>query len=785
MSSMPTSLWIAVGDADLHDALNLNDGAIWIPVEGSFKAPPPFRRTFRSRSKGTAQTIDKFRSVSWDALLQAPTDDQLYAYLQLLEWKLAQAEAMSGQYPEDGRGVCLWVAWGGSSQYTYFDIEQGQLTVTRGDEKYGSAVISEVAIDLTCRPLAHGQPKTYGPFGPLTIGTGASIWLPNLPGSADGLPQLTLTDASGNNEAIGTYRIGTFSLPMAGQTDYTAWVDAQPFQAGIAHADATALDGVSCARVTLSSAFQGVALFQSPGGAAEHGQFDLFLKVKDATNLLTQPQNVTATGSGGGSPILVAISALDASGNETAATVPISVANASSGVTINWAPPALGTLTAYRVYTYNFGNGVGGFLSWAYCTVTPPTVTQTIIVTGGTTSPVLTSLNPPTVSAVQGAQIIPFYGVMGTNGSPTALIPGTLRQTAIANSNYEMVRLDAPALPPIATPEGGTPPPWCVVIEVRTPTAGVTPTLDISGLWLAKSNQPSIEVDLGPAANGAPAVVVLDSRRNDQVGATVATQYIAPSRTNLVAEYLMNQGSGTSLTDTSGSGNTGTLQTGTGWALDAAIAGVTGSSNCLTVAGGNGVSIATLTNIPIGNSNYSFSALVKPTATGGWPLQWGANTTNNTTGTFLSSTFVTHDWWANNVVANIYVLNAWHVIAGTWDGTTRSLYIDGALVASDKPAAHAATAANFRLGFQFTGRLGPVRIWSRVLSAFEIARYQGQLPQLVGQATAIGQLLLGPGSATIAIDADLANGAHDVVNAAVTVSLRYIPRFAYLRSAGI
>ena len=63
----------------------------------------------------------------------------------------------------------------------------------------------------------------------------------------------------------------------------------------------------------------------------------------------------------------------------------------------------------------------------------------------------------------------------------------------------------------------------------------------------------------------------------------------------------------------------------------------------------------------------------------------------------------------------------------TFDGTTRRLYLDGALVRSDNPTGHAVPASSFTTfataygGYYYTGAMDEVRVWNRALSAAEVA----------------------------------------------------------------
>ena len=96
-------------------------------------------------------------------------------------------------------------------------------------------------------------------------------------------------------------------------------------------------------------------------------------------------------------------------------------------------------------------------------------------------------------------------------------------------------------------------------------------------------------------------------------------------------------------------------------------------------------------------------------------------------------------WWyisggPNHCQATVGT-GAWHHVAGTFDGETMKLYVDG-ILAAGKPSKHKAVAtpgpfrmgnstgeAQFTKGAHFKGMLDEVRVYSRALSAKEVLRH--------------------------------------------------------------
>jgi len=149
-----------------------------------------------------------------------------------------------------------------------------------------------------------------------------------------------------------------------------------------------------------------------------------------------------------------------------------------------------------------------------------------------------------------------------------------------------------------------------------------------------------------------------------------------------------------------------------------------GGGNCIGFNGSNKITFASTPTIPVGNSNYTLEAWVKPnTVSGangivGWGNWGGGNQVNALR--FNGPTQIINYWWGNDLVVNIQ--NAldgnWHHVAATFDGTTRAIYWDGVLKGSDHPGGHNVTiSTNMNIaatnsGEYFDGAIDEVRIWS-------------------------------------------------------------------------
>ena len=141
----------------------------------------------------------------------------------------------------------------------------------------------------------------------------------------------------------------------------------------------------------------------------------------------------------------------------------------------------------------------------------------------------------------------------------------------------------------------------------------------------------------------------------------------------------------------------------------------------------------TVNNLPIGNSNYTQSAWIKPNVLGrqgivGWG-NYGGTRQVNALRTVDSGSGFSHYWWGADLDAPGLspALNngSWHHVATTFDGTTRRIYLNGVQVAQDTPGSNGATAANFRIGCTnnteyFNGSIDDVALYNNALSASEV-----------------------------------------------------------------
>ncbi len=230
---------------------------------------------------------------------------------------------------------------------------------------------------------------------------------------------------------------------------------------------------------------------------------------------------------------------------------------------------------------------------------------------------------------------------------------------------------------------------------------------------------------------------IIDEARAWNVSKTVAEikynmfRHISTG-TGLVASYQMSDGSGTSITDDSGNGNTATLTAGASWVASP----IQFAGNALSFDG-----IDDYVNIPYNSSLDISSAITLESwvyATKNTGIQDVISKSSNATNTGYIFPR-TDDGWAHAVLylhiggawrvlsAPYPSLNAWHHLAATYDGATMKIYIDGTLAASGAQTGTIATNTNVvALGNQtgyneyFGGYADEFRIWN-------VARTQAQI----------------------------------------------------------
>lgn len=206
----------------------------------------------------------------------------------------------------------------------------------------------------------------------------------------------------------------------------------------------------------------------------------------------------------------------------------------------------------------------------------------------------------------------------------------------------------------------------------------------------------------------------------------------------LAGYWKLDDGSGTSATDASTNGNTGTLTNGPTW--------TTGQiGGAVSFNGANNVLIGTATTYKFTTEDFTVSAWAKTSV--GYVSQGssvnaiigrGFTTTNGSYGLFINNANKpTFNIEGNSVVGNMTIHDGqWHHLVGVRTGSVSQLWVDGVLAGTGAATNLTSSTANLGIGADdsggirfFTGTIDEVRIYNRALSAEEIAKlYKSTAP---------------------------------------------------------
>ncbi len=145
---------------------------------------------------------------------------------------------------------------------------------------------------------------------------------------------------------------------------------------------------------------------------------------------------------------------------------------------------------------------------------------------------------------------------------------------------------------------------------------------------------------------------------------------------------------------------------------------------------------------PTNSSLYTIEAWILPSAMGdegivGWG-NWG--TKDQVNSLRLDAHGIRNDWWSDDLTQSVNaptnLTGAWHHVAATFDGTNRTLYLDGLQVGQDQPTnTHSVSNINLQIGLTgsagsllqpFDGAIDEVRIWRTNLTQTTLQNWMFQ-----------------------------------------------------------
>jgi hypothetical protein len=238
----------------------------------------------------------------------------------------------------------------------------------------------------------------------------------------------------------------------------------------------------------------------------------------------------------------------------------------------------------------------------------------------------------------------------------------------------------------------------------------------------------SISWNTATASNGAHTLSARarDAAGNQTISASVAVT-VTGGQSGVVAAYGFNEGTGATVSDASGNGNTGTVS-GATWSTAGRFGGAlsfNGSNNWVTVADAASLDLST---------GMTLEAWVNPTSPTGWRTVilkeqpgglvyslYASNGANRPSGHVFTSAEMDTQGTA------VLQANTWTHLAVTYDGTTLRLFVNG-VEASNKAVSGSIVGSSGVLriggnavwGEYFSGLIDEVRIYNRALSTVEI-----------------------------------------------------------------
>jgi hypothetical protein len=180
-------------------------------------------------------------------------------------------------------------------------------------------------------------------------------------------------------------------------------------------------------------------------------------------------------------------------------------------------------------------------------------------------------------------------------------------------------------------------------------------------------------------------------------------------------------GSGTTWTDLSGNGNTGTLVNGVGYNGD--------NGGSLTFDGVNDYSPIGTSGFTFGSSAGTLSGWARTNTISGswsWIVSYGTASSRQSRFIGINGAIYYFGGYANDITASGVPLNTWFNMVGVYDGTNASMYINGTLVSGPTARSWNTVANNAQIGRQtnggeyWNGNIAQVSIYNKALTASEI-----------------------------------------------------------------
>lgn len=279
LSTRPSSVTLSRGP-DQRDAGNYVDlhNPPWCFIEGDSFNPGPARA---GRASGV-------RTIALNVFAKSGPG-QAGAPWQVVNDILALFEDAEGRWDDPSRDfVYLNVRLRRAETVVSYPVKSGDVTIAGSGVNY-------LHLAVTADVQHTGISPEYALAIPGTITSGDTIWIEDVPGNTDADVRLVLRE-TGASHAIERFIIGRRAYPGLTAADWTPRLDLAEGADGLNVAAAGSYGGVTNRAVLPNGdPWQEIAVAAPSAGAAERGDYDLYLRAVDVPAVLPAPAITSAT----------------------------------------------------------------------------------------------------------------------------------------------------------------------------------------------------------------------------------------------------------------------------------------------------------------------------------------------------------------------------------------------------------------------------------------------------------------------------------------------------------